>query len=329
VAQAWTNWARQQRCAPETIERPATEADARAAVKRAVERGLRVRAAGAGHSFTDIACTDGVLFDLSRMCEVLHADAASGLARVQAGVSLQALGPRLAERGLALENQGDIDRQTLAGSLATATHGTGVRFGNLSSRVASLRLITGEGEVVELSEDSDPDGWRAARVGLGALGIVTEVTLRCVPLFTLTRQDQPRPLHETLAELDRIVDDSDHFEFFVFPYSEIALTRRSSRSDEEPRPSEEWKVWVQEQLLENAALEALCRVGRAAPQLIPRVNRLIASTLTGSRKIDRSWRVFPTRRWVRFTEMEYAIPRACARSTAPDQLSDRGALRGR
>jgi L-gulonolactone oxidase len=314
MAERWTNWAGQQRCAPEAVVRPAEEEGVAAAVRDAGARGLRVRAVGAGHSFTDIACTDGVMVDLSAMDRVLEADAETGLARVQAGISINELGRALAERGLALENQGDIDRQAIAGALATATHGTGGDFGNISSRVTAARLVTGAGEAVELTEESDPEALRAARVSLGALGIVTELTIRCVPLFTLRRVDEPRPLDETLERLEQLVDGNDHFEFFAFPYADVALTRRCARTDEQPQPADERKVWLQETVLENWALDALCRVGRFAPAIITRLNRLISSTFSGSTKVDRSWRVYATRRSVRFTEMEYAIPRAAARA---------------
>jgi L-gulonolactone oxidase len=303
----WRNWAGDQRCAPVAIERPASEQEVAEAVGRAAERELSVRVAGAGHSFTDIVCTDGVLFDLSRMDRVLDQD--GELVRVQAGATLHALGSQLAQRGLALENQGDIDAQALAGALQTATHGTGVRFGNLSSRVEGLRVVTGAGEAVELAGDD----LRAARVGLGALGVVTEVTLRALPLYTLHRRDEKRPLGETLDRLDEHVDSNDHFEFFAFPYTDEALTRTTRRSHEQPPDRPERRLSLQEDLLENAALELICRAGRLAPAQIPRLNRLITRLASSSEKVDRSARVYASRRSVRFTEMEYAIPRAHAR----------------
>ena len=312
----WTNWAHQQRCAPAAIERPRSEEEVAAAVRVAARCGLRVRAAGSGHSFTDAACTDGVMLDLARMHRVLDTDAASGLVRVQPGITLNALGRELAARGLALENQGDIDAQTLAGALATATHGTGARFGNLSSRIEAMRVVTGAGEPVELTPASDDEGLRAARVGIGATGIVTELTLRCVPLFTLRRVDQPRPLADTLERLDEHVDGNDHFEFWAFPYSNVVLCRFSERLDSEPRGGRNWGAWAQENLLENAALGVVFRLGRRAPRAIPRLNRLVCRATSGSVKEDRSWRVFATKRAVRFTEMEYAIPRAHAREAA-------------
>ena len=328
MAETWTNWARQQRCAPQLVERPASDEEVVAAVRSAAERGLRVRAVGAGHSFTDIACTDGVMVDLSRMDRLLDAEPSSGVVHVQAGASINSLGPQLEERGLALENQGDIDVQAVAGALATATHGTGIRFGNLSSRVEGIRLVTAAGEVMELTADANADALRAARVSLGALGIVTEVTLRCTPLYTLRRVDEPRPLPETLDRLDEHVDSSDHFEFWVFPYTQRALTRTMVRTAEEPEPMDERRVWLQEQLLENTALDVLCRLGRARPQLIPRLNRMIARSLSGSTKVGRSWRVYATKRAVRFTEMEYAISRVHAREAVERvlELAERRAL---
>jgi len=310
MAERWTNWARQQVCAPAVIERPSSEEQVAAAVRRAAKEGLPVRAVGSGHSFTDIACTDGAMVDVSAMDRVLEADSSTGLVRVQAGISINAFGEALEGHGLALENQGDVDTQALAGALATATHGTGLAFSNLPSRVESLRLVDGRGEVHEIDGG---DELLAARVGLGALGIVTELTLRTVPLFTLRRSDVPRPLGETLDTMDGLVAGSDHWEFLVFPYSDVALTRTSSRSDGAPNAVGERKLWLQEHLLENAVMGAFARTGRALPRLIPSLNATLSKLVSPSTKVDRSWRVFATRRAVRFTEMEYAIPRDCAR----------------
>ena len=155
-AETWRNWTGDQRCAPARVVRPADEAQLAAAVRDAVARGRGVRAAGSGHSFTDIACTDGTLIDLSGMQRVLDADPATGLVTVEAGITLRRLGHELAARGLALENQGDIDAQTLAGATATGTHGTGVRFRNLSAGIAELRLATAAGELLDLSPAAIP-----------------------------------------------------------------------------------------------------------------------------------------------------------------------------
>jgi L-gulonolactone oxidase len=231
---------------------------------------------------------------------------------VEAGITLHELGGRLAERGLAMENQGDIDRQQLAGALSTATHGTGERFANLSSQVAELRLATADGEVRELTEESDREALRAARVGLGALGVITRVTLRCVPLFTLRRLDLPRTLDETLANLDELVASNDHFEFYGFPYTGRVMTRESERSDRAVEPGERWKRWVSDVVAENAIPGLLFRLGRAAPRAIPALNRRAVPLMQPSVVTDHAHRVYASRRTVPFTEMEYGIPREAA-----------------
>ncbi len=296
----WTNWARDQRCAPEAVERPDGEDE----LARAVARARRVKVAGSGHSFTDIACTDGVMVDPSGMTRVLAVE--GNEVTVEAGITLRELGAALAERGLALENQGDVDAQTIAGAISTATHGTGGSFANLSSQVTGVRLVSGSGEVVELR---DGDDLLAARVSLGALGAISAVTLRCVPAFTIHRIDEPRPLDDVLPGLDEHVDGNDHFELFVFPYTRTALTLTSERTDREPRPPGRARALARDVLLENAALEAACRTGRRFPALIPRVNRALVRAMSRAEHLDQSHRVYANRRSVRFTEMEYAVPR--------------------
>jgi L-gulonolactone oxidase len=317
----WANWTGDQRCAPAALATPRDEGELAAAVRNATARGLGVRAAGSGHSFTDAACTDGLLVDLLHMRRVLAADPATGRVTVEAGITLRRLGEELAARGLALENQGDIDAQTLAGATATATHGTGARFRNLSAGIVGLRLVTAAGAALELTPDSDPEALLAARAGVGALGVVSAITLRCVPAFTLHRRDEPRPLGATLDRLDEHVDRNDHFEFWVFPYTRTALTRTCRRSDEPPAPPPAWRRKLQEEVLENGALGLVCRAGRAAPRAVPALNRLIARAMSASDVSDRSHRVFATERRVRFNELEYGIPREHARAAVERVLT--------
>jgi L-gulono-1,4-lactone dehydrogenase len=319
--ESWKNWAGDQRCAPARIARPEGEDELAQTVAEAAARGLPIRAVGSGHSFTDIACTDGLLVDTTGMRRVIDADAESGLVTVQAGITLHDLGRVLAGHGLALENQGDIDLQTLAGALATATHGTGRRFGNLSTRVVGMRLVTASGAVVELTEESDPEVLRAARVSLGALGIASQVTIDCVPLYTLHRHDQPLPLAGVLDRLDEHVDGSDHFELFLWPYTRTALTRSTMRSNSEPIPQAQWKRTIQERVIENQVLRLSCETGRRFTSQVPRLNRMMAAAMSEARVQDHAYKVYATRRDVRFTETEYAIPRAHAREALERALA--------
>ncbi len=310
MPEQWRNWSREQHCAPERIERPRSEDEVADAVRRAVSEGRRVRVSASGHSFTDIACTDDVMLRLDALGDFGSVD--GQLVDVGAGITLHRLGAELAARGLAMENQGDIDRQQLAGAISTATHGTGAGFPNLSAQVVALRLVTADGEVRELSEEADADAWRAARVGLGALGVITQVTLRCVPLFTLERLDLPRDLDETLAALDELVASNDHFEFYGFPYTGRVMTRESERNDREVEQTEAWKRWLNDVVAENAVPAAVFRAGRALPGAIPALNRRIVPMLQPSKVVDHAYRVYASRRNIPFTEMEYGIPREAA-----------------
>src|SRR5918994_1444581 len=246
----WRNWAGDQRCTPAAIERPGTRGELTDAIGRAAAQQRAVRAAASGHSFTDIACTAGVMLRLERLDRVLDVDRESGLVRVEAGIGLH-----------------------------------------------------------DLAQALDPHGVRAARAGLGALGMIYAVTLRTVPAFTIRRVDRPAPLQETLAGLDELPDLHDHFELYTFPHTDVAVLRQSERTDEPPRPRSRRREYVQEVVLENWVAEAYARVSRRLPSLTGPLARALAGRIGRSVKVDRSHRVFASERRLRFTEMEYANPR--------------------
>ncbi len=308
-ASGWRNWAGDERCRPATIERPGSVGELSAAIERAREGGLRVRAVGAGHSFSDIARSDGATLMLDRLAGVLDVDSAAGLVRVQAGITIHELSGRLAAHGLAMENLGDIDAQSIAGAISTATHGTGARLRNISSQVTELTLVLADGSTLVCSQERDPEVFLAARVGLGALGTIAEVTLRCVPAFTLRGVDRPAPLADTLDRFDELTAENDHFEFFVFPHTDTALTRANNRTAEPPRPRGRLSAYANDVLLTNHTFELLCRAGRRFPRRIPQINRLVTRLAGSSVRVDRSAEIFASPRLVRFTEMEYALPR--------------------
>jgi L-gulono-1,4-lactone dehydrogenase len=307
----WRNWSGELSCAPVRVERPVSTAEMAAVVARAAAEGRRVRPVGTGHSFTPLVLTDDVLVDLSTMDAVLHADRAALQVRVQAGIPLGRLAGELVRRGLAVENLGDIDVQTLAGAMATATHGTGATLGNLSSQVVALQLVDGTGSVHELCAD-DGDPFLAARVSLGALGVVTEVTLRVLPAYTLRGEDRVEPLDDVLASFHDRAARHRHFELFAFPYSDRALTRTNDVVDGPPRPPGPARAWVRDRLLTTYGLEAISRTGRRVPTAIPRLNRLVARLGGSAPRVDHAHRVFASPREVRFTEMELALPREAA-----------------
>ncbi len=302
---AWVNWARTQRCEPAAIERPGSRAELAAVLERAPGP---VRLAGAGHSFTGAVLTSGTLISLDRMARVLDADPASGLVRVEAGMTLNRLSGELHVRGLALPNLGDIDVQSVAGALATGTHGTGARLPNLSAQVERLELVLGDGSERELTA-ADGDLLRAARIGLGALGVVAAVTLRCVPSFRLRGVDEPQPLEDVLASLDQRAEAADHFEFWTFPHSPLALTRTNTRTDAPREAPGRNRAWLEDVLVDNHVFGLFNRAGRRFPRAIPLLNRTAARAASRRERVDWSFRIFASPRLVRFTEMEYAVPR--------------------
>ena len=304
----WSNWAGDQTCEPAVIECPATLGELCEVVARAGAAGRRVRVSGSGHSFSDCALTDGVMIRLARLTRAIDFDPGSGLFKVEGGIVLHDLNGLLDERGVAFENLGDIDRQTLSGAISTGTHGTGERFRSIPAQVAALELVTADGSVVAVDE-SQPDLLRAARVGLGSLGVVYSVTVRTVPAYTLHRVDSPRPLAETLDAIDELNAGAEHFEFYVFPHTDVALCRESRRTGEPRAPRNRAALYAREVMLENWVGRLFALAVRRMPARAPQAARVASRNVGRSTKLDASYRVFASERRIRFTEMEYAVPR--------------------
>ncbi|EIE97069.1 D-arabinono-1,4-lactone oxidase [Saccharomonospora glauca] len=309
----WTNWAATALTHPRRVHHPSSTDEVSEIVTDVAEHGGRVRPVGSGHSFSPIAATDPGcdVLDLSRLSGLVSADVETGLVTVRAGTTLRHLNALLDALGLAMTNLGDIDAQTVAGAISTGTHGTGARFGGLATQVAALELVTADGSVVRCSPDERPTLFDAARVGLGALGVITTVTLRCEPAFVLEAHEGPQPLDRVLADFHRLADTEDHFEFYWFPYGRNALVKRNTRRPPgtPARPLSAARRFLDYTVMENAAFGALCRTGRAVPRLVPKLGALASSALSTRRYSDASHRVFSTQRSVRFVESEYAVPR--------------------
>jgi L-gulonolactone oxidase len=304
------NWAGNQVCIPDGVHLPGSTAEVAELVGATHAAGGRVKAIGGGHSFTGAAMTNGALVSLDRMDGVLHVDREAGRVTVQAGIRLRHLNERLAEVGLAMPNLGDIDVQSIAGAIGTATHGTGLGFGNLATTVVGLELVTGTGEVRRLDTDQDPAIFSVARVGLGALGVVTEVTLQCVPAFRLHARETIEPLDEVLGDFESVMASSDHVEFYWMPGARRCQVKRNRRTQEPARPQPRLAYVRDKWIGENLAFGLVCRTGRRFPTMAPRVARLVTSAAAERELIDRSDRVFASPRHVRFLEMEYGVPLA-------------------
>ncbi|WP_417498505.1 D-arabinono-1,4-lactone oxidase [Lysinimonas soli] len=307
----WRNWGRSEQTTPAFRATPTSVDEVVAVIRAARDRGLTVKAVGASHSFTGIAATEGVLLDLGRLDGLLAVDVERGRVTLAAGTHLHQLPALLAPYGLALENMGDIDRQTIAGATSTGTHGTGARFRGLAAQLVAVTLVTADGSILRVSETENAELLPAVRLGLGSLGIVVEVTVQCVPAYLLRAVEHPEGFDEVLDAFEQRVSESDHFEFYWWPHTDRVMTRTNTRlpGDAELRPVGPVANWVEETLLQNRVLAVKSGLGRIAPALTPAVNRL-ATRVYGDRDFtDKSYEVFTSPRTVRFRESEYAIPR--------------------
>jgi FAD-linked oxidoreductase len=307
----WRNWARSETVRPARIERPSSVGAVQRAVVAAARQGMRVKAVGSGHSFSGVAIAPDVQLDLDGLAGVFAVDAGTRRVTLGAGTRLHQLPALLRPHGLALENMGDIDRQTIAGAISTGTHGTGGRFGGLATQIVALTVVTASGELLTVSETENDELLPAARVGLGALGVLVDLTIQCVPAFLLHAVERPEPLESALQTYLERSASEDHFEFYWFPHTETALTKTNTRLPIEAarHPLGPVGRWVDDELLANGLYRGACAVGTVLPGVIPPVSRL-AQRVTGNRDFtDVSPRVFVTNRAVRFRELEYALPR--------------------
>jgi L-gulonolactone oxidase len=296
---------------PSRTVHPRSVDDVCSLVGEATADGLRVKAPGAGHSFSPIALTDGVMVSTARLNDVVSVDPTSGRVTVEAGTTFRRLNPILHACGLALPNLADIDGQTIAGAIATGTHGTGGRRQGIAAAVTDLDIVLPDGSLISCSTDHDPDLFAAARVGLGAVGIVARVTIRCVPAFLLHAMETAMPLDVVMDNLEDLVDDNDHFAFCWFPHTSVTRTRRHNRVPDgtSPEPLSSARAWLDDELLATSAFGLVNIVSNRHRSWVPRINQLAARAQRHREYIDDSYRVFGSSPGVPFREMEWAVPR--------------------
>ncbi|MFD4467594.1 D-arabinono-1,4-lactone oxidase [Rhodococcus sp. NPDC058505] len=319
-SQKWHNWARSAGADPRRFATPKSVAELSAEITRAADEGLHVKCVGAGHSFTPIAVTDGVMISLDNLSgieSVVPAGESGALVTVLAGTRLHDLNPRLWDLGLAMINLGDIDAQSIAGAISTGTHGTGAQFGGLATQIRAIQLVLADGAVVDCSAEENPELFHAARLGLGAVGVIATLTLQCANAFMMRAVEAPARFGDTMARLDDHVHGVDHFEFYWFPHTDRVLTKHNTRlpADTQARPVGAVRAYIDDELISNTIFEGVNRVATRFPAAIPRINNLSAQALSAREYVDRSYQVFASSRRVRFREMEYAVPAAALPET--------------
>jgi L-gulonolactone oxidase len=305
----WTNWSGLSTAHPIGELTPHDAGDVVDAVLSARHQDLVVKMPGTGHSFTDIALTDGLLLRPDSLRGVVGVDRDAMTITVLAGTPLHELNTALEKLGLSLHNMGDIDEQTIAGAISTGTHGTGGRVASLSAQVAGLEMVTGDGTLLRADAEENPDVLALARIGLGALGILTSVTLRVEPLFTLAAHEAPMRWDEALDRFDELAGSNEHFEMYWFPHTDRLLTKRNNRSLEPAEPLSRFRAWLDDEFLSNRVFGWSNHLTNLRPALVPRLNDISGRALSERRYSDVPHKVFTSPRRVVFREMEYAVPR--------------------
>ena len=304
----WKNWARTQAAEPREVHAPVTVEDVRRAVERVRDRGGTIRPVGSGHSFSGAARPDDAQLTIDGLAGLLRVDEERGRATFLAGTRIREVPALLAPSGLAMDCLGDIDTQTLAGAISTGTHGTGLRHASIGSTVVAATLVTGRGELLRVSETERPDLLPAVRLGLGALGVLVDVTLQCVPAFALEAVEATAPLDAVLDDWMGLNERTDHFELYWFAATRVAATKSNTRVTGPLRPRSPVARFLDERVLTVGGHRALLGAAALVPALAPAVNELSARAMPRGTFTEPSHDVFTAPRAVRFRELEYGLP---------------------
>ncbi|MGV9314138.1 D-arabinono-1,4-lactone oxidase [Streptomyces sp. NPDC003691] len=306
----WRNWAGTVTARPVREASPASAAEVAEEIRRAAADGLRVKTVGTGHSFTAVAATDGLLIRPDLLTGIRRIDREAMTVTVESGTPLRRLNQALAREGLSLTNMGDIMAQTVAGAVSTGTHGTGRDSGSLAAQIRGLELVTADGTLLTCDAGNNPEVFAAARIGLGALGVLTAVTLAVEPLFLLTAREEPMSFARVVADFEALHAENEHFELYWFPHTDNCNTKRNNRSAGPAAPPGAVSAWIDDELLSNGLFQAANSLGRAVPAAIPPIARVASRVLSARTYTDIPYKVFTSPRRVRFVEMEYALPLA-------------------
>lgn len=303
----WRNWSGLVRGLPRSIVYPASIDEVVEVVKACAAEGRKLRVVGTGHSFTRLVQTDDVLVSLDQLQGVIAVDSEKGIAEVWGGTKLDRLGEELHAFGVAQENLGDINAQSIAGAISTGTHGTGERLGSLATQAVGMTVVMAKGDILECSAEQDEELFRAVQVSLGMFGIIVKVKLRVVPSYALRYTSRKISFSQCLEQLDLFKKENRHFEFYWFPYTDVAQIKLTNKTNEVPGPPSRWSYW-KVLLMENVLFWVLSECCRLIPRLCKPVSRLSAASVPDVQEVGDSHRIFATPRLVRFNELEYSVP---------------------
>jgi len=308
VGGRWSNWSGGVVCKPRAIVVPKDELELAAAVRTGQ---APVRVPGTGHSFTPLNATDGTIIDLKAFTGLKGFDHDKRIATFGAATHLWEIGPLIHPLGFALKNMGDIDRQTLGGVVGTGTHGTGPTMGSFSSEVAGFRLLLANGEIIHCAPDENAEIFAAGRCSMGVLGVMVEIAMNVRPAYRLAEKNFLMPIDELWEKLDSLVTGNRHFEFFWFPYADVAVCKSLNESDAaapDIRSADYLRERGEKRAADAALFEWINEVLPYAPFLLGRSHRLFSGGMAASDRVRWSHEILPSPRTTRFNEMEYAVP---------------------
>lgn len=300
---SWSNWSGSV-TAPAQIVRPQSEDELAALVRGA----HKLRVTGAGHSFMPLCESGELIVSLDDMAGELQVAADRQTARIPAGWSIRRLTAALWDEGLALANQGDVNPQSLAGAMATGTHGTGVELGSLATFARGFRLIGADGAAHWCDATTNPDLFQAQRLSLGLFGVATEIEVAVVPAFHLSERIEKRRWAEIRESYDDLAQQHRHVEFWFFPHSDDVILKTLDPCDpcDPPPPTTD---------MEEASFRRILNIAARLPFLTPSLQRLMMKSGISGRRRGPAHLVFPSNRTIRFEEMEYEMPRAAGLDT--------------
>jgi len=307
VGGKWSNWSGGVVCKPRAVVAPKDELELAAAVRTAV---APVRVPGTGHSFTPLNATDGTIVDLAAFTGLSGFDHEAGVGTFHAATPLWEIGSLIHPLGYALKNMGDIDRQTLAGVVGTGTHGTGPALGSFSSEVASFRLLLATGEIIHCDASENTEVFAAGRCAMGALGVMVEIGMKLRPIYRLAEKNFLLPVEELWPQLESLIAANRHFEFFWFPYSDVAVCKtlnESANAAPDPRSAEQARARGEKRGYQTFVFEAINEALPYAPFLLRPAHRLFSGNMAASGRVRWSHEILPSARTTRFNEMEYAV----------------------
>lgn len=308
ASRPWRNWSGFVRFTPQQVVKPGNLAELQRIVGESGRSGRHMRVVGSGHSFTPLIQTEDILISLDNWQGIEEIDIEKGIVKVRGGTKLRTLGKVLLSYGLAQENLGDIDVQSISGAVSTGTHGTGISFGTLSTQVVGLTLITADGELLECSPEHNPTIFKAAQVSLGMLGVIAYVTLHVVPMKRLHLQGHRERLGECFSNLEKYTQQNTYFSFLWAPYTDWVQVKFLNETSEPVSKKSVFKTYFNKIVMKNWVYWLISEGCRLLPQLSMSVSKLAGSSNSNTDEVDYSHRIFSTPRMVRFQEMEYNIP---------------------